>query len=103
MSNPSGTWNVTVSTPFGDQDLTIAIMVDGEKVSGTATHESGSMTFDGGVYRDDKATFDVSLTAPVTTDLKVTLTADGDTISGKAKAGFLSFKATGTRAATPRS
>ena len=98
MSNPSGTWNVTVATPFGDQTLTIAIVVDGEKVSGQATHASGSMKFDGGVYRDDKVKFEVSITTPITTDLKVTLKADGDTIAGKAKAGMLSFKASGTRA-----
>ena len=98
MSNPSGTWNVTVATPFGDQDLKIAIMVDGEKVSGTATNASGSMTFDGGVYRDDTVTFEISITTPITTDLKVTLTADGDTIAGTAKAGMLSLTATGTRA-----
>jgi hypothetical protein len=98
MSNPSGTWNVVVSTPFGEQDLKIQLDVDGEDVSGVATHASGSFPFEGGTYRDDKVKFEVSLTAPVQADLKVTLQADGDAISGKAKAGLLSFKAAGTRA-----
>jgi hypothetical protein len=98
MSNPSGTWNVTVSTPFGPQQLTIDLKVVGEKVSGTATHPSGSMTFDGGTYTDDKVKFRVSLTAPITTELKVSAKADGDTLTGNAKAGMLSFSLAGTRA-----
>lgn len=99
MSNPAGTWNVVVATPFGDQDLEITLVIDGEKVSGTATHPSGAFPFEGGTYRGDKVVFEVSLTAPVTADLKVTLQADGDTISGKAKAGLMpSFKVRGTRA-----
>jgi hypothetical protein len=99
MSTPAGTWNVTVSSPFGDQPLTIEFVVDGEDVSGTATHSAGTFPFSGGTYRDDKVTFDVSLTTPVKADLRVTLQADGDTISGKAKTGILpSFSVTGTRA-----
>jgi hypothetical protein len=98
MSNPSGTWNVTVATPFGDQDLNLTIAVDGEKVRGTARRGSDSMTFTDGTYHDDKVVFEIALTAPITTDLKVTLKADGDTIAGTAKAGLLSFTATGTRA-----
>lgn len=99
MSNPAGTWNVIVATPFGDQDLEISLKVDGEDVSGTAKHPSGTFPFEGGTYRDDTVTFEVSLTAPVATDLKVTVTADGDRISGKAKAGLMpSFTISGTRA-----
>ena len=99
MSNPAGTWKVTVSSPFGDQPLTIDLIVDGHDVSGTATHSAGTFPFTGGEYRDDEVTFQVSLTAPVTADLKVTLRADGDAITGKAKTGILpSFRVTGTRA-----
>ena len=99
MSNPAGSWNVTVATPFGDQEMVLEIVVQGEKVSGHATFAAGGdMRFSGGEYRDDKVTLGMSLTTPVKADLKVTLKADGDTISGKAKAGMLSFKASGTRA-----
>ena len=99
MSNPAGSWNVTVATPFGEQILLIDLVVDGEKVSGTAKHDAGTFPFEGGTYRDDKVVFDVSLEAPVKTDLKVTLKADGDTIDGKAKAGIMpGFAVTGTRA-----
>ncbi|HEV7743148.1 MAG TPA: hypothetical protein VGO65_12105 [Pseudolysinimonas sp.] len=98
MSNPAGTWKVHVATPFGDQDLTIEIVVDGEDVSGTATHSAGTFPFSGGTYRDDKVVFEVALTAPVQADLKVKVRADGDTLTGKARAGLMSFKVTGTRA-----
>lgn len=99
MSNPAGTWNVTVATPFGDQDLVIDLKVDGEDVSGRATHPSGTFPFDGGRYRKDEVVFEVSLEAPVKADLKVTLKAEGDTISGRAKAGLMpSFTVSGTRA-----
>lgn len=98
MSNPSGTWNVTVSSPFGPQQLDMQIVVDGEQVSGAAIHSAGRFPFEGGTYRDDTVRFEVSLTAPVTADLKVKLKADGDTISGKARAGVLSFGLRGTRA-----
>jgi len=100
MSNPAGTWNVTVATPFGDQSLAITLDVSGVAVSGVARHDAGTFPFSGGTYRDDKVVFEVSLEAPVRADLKVTLQADGDSISGKAKAGLMpSFKVTGTRAA----
>ncbi|CAN5365810.1 hypothetical protein BH09ACT4_BH09ACT4_09350 [soil metagenome] len=100
MSNPAGTWNFTVATPFGDQTLVVELAVDGDKVSGTATHDSGMFPLTDGSYRDGKVVFELSLTTPVTADLKVTLKADGDTMSGKAKAGLLSFKMTGTRASS---
>lgn len=98
MSNPAGTWNVNVSTPFGDQQLSISIVVDGSDVSGVATHESGTYPFSGGTYVNDKVTFEVSLTSPIKADLKIKVQADGDTITGKAKAGMLSLKVKGTRA-----
>lgn len=99
MSDPTGTWNVTVASPFGDQQLTIELVVTGESVSGVANHSAGRFPVDGGTYRDDTVRFDVSLTEPITTNLTITLTAEGDTISGKAKAGiFPSFTVTGTRA-----
>lgn len=99
MSDPAGIWDLTVATPFGDQQLVFEIVVDGESVSGAANHSSGRFPFDGGTYRNDKVEFEVSLTAPVTADLKVKLQADGDTISGTAKAGLIpAFQITGTRA-----
>jgi hypothetical protein len=99
MSNPAGTWNLAVASPFGDQKLTVELVVDGSAVSGVATHEAGTFPFTGGSYRDDKAVFEMRLTEPIKADLKVTLTADGDSIAGKAKTGiFPSFKVTGTRA-----
>jgi len=99
MSNPAGTWNVTVATPFGDQDLAIELKIDGEKVSGTAKHPSGTFPFEGGSYTDDTVKFEVSLEAPVKADLTVTVKADGDSLTGKAKAGLMpSFTITGTRA-----
>jgi hypothetical protein len=104
MSDLAGTWNVVVATPFGDQDLSIDLVVDGAgpgstAVSGVARHAAGTFPFEGGTLKGDTATFRVSMTAPVTADLKVTLTADGDTISGKAKAGLMpSFAVHGRRA-----
>jgi hypothetical protein len=97
--NPQGTWNVVVSTPFGDQDLSIDIVVDGQNVSGVARHSSGAFPFQGGALTGDTVTFDVSLTAPVTADLKITMTFDGDTVTGTAKAGLMpGFPIAGHRA-----
>lgn len=96
---PSGTWDVVVSTPFGDQDLSIDIVVDGTDVSGVSRHSSGTFPFEGGTLTGDTVTFDVSLTAPVTADLKITMTFDGDTVTGKAKAGLMpGFTIRGSRA-----
>jgi hypothetical protein len=89
MSDLAGTWNVVVATPFGDQDLRIDLVVDGAAVSGVARHAAGTFPFEGGTLKGGTATFRVSMTAPVTADLKVTLTAEGDTISGTAKAGLM--------------
>jgi hypothetical protein len=104
VSGVAGIWDVIVSTPFGDQDLTIDLVVDGTApggtaVSGVARHAAGTFPFEGGTLKGHTVTFRVSMTAPVTADLKVTLTADGDTISGKAKAGLMpSFAVHGRRA-----
>jgi hypothetical protein len=99
MTEVAGTWDVVVATPFGEQDLVIDLVADGADVSGVARHAAGTFPFEGGTLREDTVTFEVSMTAPVTADLKVTLRVDGDTISGKAKAGLMpSFAVRGTRA-----
>ena len=97
--SPSGRWNVVVATPFGDQDLSIDLVVDGTDVSGVSRHSSGTFPFEGGTLTGDTVTFDVSLTAPVTADLTITMTFDGDTVTGTAKAGLMpGFTITGQRA-----
>ncbi len=99
MSEISGTWDVVVATPFGDQDLSIDIVVDGTAVSGVSRHSSGTFPFEGGTLAGDTVTFDVTLTSPVTADLKITMTFDGDTVTGTAKTGLMpGFRITGRRA-----
>ncbi len=99
MSEIAGTWDVVVATPFGDQDLSVDLVVDGTEVSGVSRHAAGTFPFRGGTLADDTVTFDVTLTSPVTADLTITMTFDGDTVTGKAKSGLMpGFRITGRRA-----
>ncbi len=101
MTDPAGTWELDVVTPFGSQQLQLELATDGATVTGTASLGSTSVPIRDGRLAGELLTFEVDVTDPMELTLAVKLTLDGDSLTGKAKAkGKLlpSAKVTGTRA-----
>ncbi len=101
MTDPSGTWDVDVVTPFGSQRLRLELAAKGPALTGTASLGSTRVPIRDGQVAGERLTFEVDVTDPMQLTLAVKLTIDGDALSGKAKAkGKLlpSAKVTGARA-----
>ena len=98
----AGTWNMTIDTPIGKQKATLVLSQGaGGSWSGTSesldTGEKGELT-DVTVNGND-VSWHQSVTKPMKLNLKCNVTIDGDTLSGKAKAGmFPAVTMTGERA-----
>ena len=102
MTDPSGTWEVEVVTPFGTQGLQLDLEATASAVTGTASLGSTRVPIRDGSITGEPLTFEVDVTDPMELTLAVKLTIDGDTLTGKAKAkGKLlpSAKVTGRRVA----
>jgi hypothetical protein len=83
----AGNWKITVKTPMGDQQSTLALKVDGTTLRGTQTSAFGVSELTGGVVNGNSATWNTKMTSPFTMDLEFSATFDGDKISGNVKAG----------------
>jgi hypothetical protein len=98
----AGTWNMTIDTPLGKQHARL------ELTEGTdGTWQGTSHSTDSGETSDltdisvsgNDVSWQQAVTKPMKLNLKCTVTIDGDTLSGKAKAGmFPAVKMTGERA-----
>ncbi len=95
-----GEWDLTVKGPTGPQETVLNLKSSGGVLSGTQSGEGMSNEVEEITY--DAATGDISwayrITKPMKLTLKFTGKADGNTISGKVKAGFMgSFNYTATK------
>jgi hypothetical protein len=100
MTDPAGTWEVEVDTPFGSQQLQLELETTGSALTGSASLGSTKVPIRNGRLAGEHLSFEVDVTDPMQLTLAVKLTVDGDTLTGKAKAkGKLlpSAKVTGTR------
>lgn len=96
-----GDWRLVVNSPMGKQHISVTLRDDGGTLAGVLTNDANKKTaeiFDGAVTGDE-AQWKVSLQ-----DVKMTMafdvTATGDSMSGKVKAGrFGRFGVSGQRAA----
>lgn len=94
-----GTWNVTMDTPMGAQQMTITFVTDGGKLSGKLAGAQGEMEFTDGTVDGDNLAWTVKLEQPMPMEIETTATVDGDNLSGESKLGsFGTAKLTGTRA-----
>lgn len=95
----SGTYNVAVKTPMGEQSGTFTITASGDTFTGTLTGGLGSMDARNGKVQGTALTWQMDMKVPMPMTLDCTATVDGDTISGDVKAGpFGSMPLTGMRA-----
>lgn len=94
-----GTWNVTMDTPMGAQQMTITFVSNGNELSGKLGSPQGEMEFTGGTIDGDNLAWTVAIEQPMPMNIETTATIDGDNITGESKLGsFGTAKLTGTRA-----
>jgi hypothetical protein len=83
-----GTWQITAQTPMGEQQSTVELTQEGDKLTGRMTAPEESAIYAGSVSGDE-LTWRVDITKPMSLKLHVTATLDGESMSGKIKAGML--------------
>ncbi len=90
-----GKWNITVSTPMGEQTSTLTLNDDG---TGTTASQLGSSEFTGAKIDGDSVTFSVKIDAGgQEMVLNATATAEGDAITGKYETSMGDAPFTGQR------
>ena len=96
----TGTWNLSIATPMGEQKVELDIEQQGSEVSGVSRNElEGEQPILEPVLDGNKLSWKSNITKPIRAVAKMTLTFDGDSATGTAKAGmFPSAKITGHRA-----
>jgi hypothetical protein len=99
VSSVDGTWNTSMSTPMGKQDVVFTFVTDGGTLTGTAMQGGQSTELTDGTVDGDNVAFGLSVTVPMPLNLSFSLAVAGDDISGTVKAGpFPAIPLTGTRA-----
>jgi hypothetical protein len=99
MAGADGTWNVTMDSPMGAQQVTLKLVTDGTSLSGSLGGPQGEMPFENGTVDGNNLAWTVSIDQPMPMQIETTATVDGDNLTGEAKLGtFGSAKLTGTRA-----
>ena len=94
-----GTWNISIETPMGTRNSTLALKSEGDKLTGTQSEGNRSTEIADGAVSGNQVSWKVSIDKPVAMELKFSGEVEGDKISGKASAGmFGSFPFSGTRA-----
>ena len=97
----TGTYDIMIKTPMGDQKGKLVVNADGDSFSGSvASDMMGSMDIAGGKVSGNTLTWTMDMKVPMPMTLECDATVDGDAISGSVKAGmFGSMAMSGARAA----
>ncbi|MFE7779318.1 hypothetical protein ACFU5O_36740 [Streptomyces sp. NPDC057445] len=95
-----GSWEFTIDSPIGKQSLWVDLKSEGEALTGKCRANGQVIDPDirDGKVDGDLVSFKVKSLKPVPLTMKLTLTRNGDTMTGKAKPGmFGTFPVTGKR------
>ncbi len=99
MAGVDGTYDVVVKSPLGDQKSTLTVKSDGATFTGTNAGAMGSNDISGDV-NGNTLSWKQQMTVPMPMTLDMSVTVDGDAVSGTVGAGaFGSFPLAGTRVA----
>ncbi|MFC9708729.1 DJ-1/PfpI family protein [Paenibacillus sp. NPDC056933] len=94
----AGNWDATIATPVGKLEVKLCITTSNNVIEGTATQGDETIAFLNPVFYNNKLTWSLAITKPMRLNLKFEVGADGDQMSGIAKAGLLpASKLTGKR------
>jgi len=83
-----GTWQITVNTPMGAQATTLSLRTEGATLSGEQSADESTTSIYDGSIEGDEVRWKVDVTKPMALTVSFRGKIDGDTISGKAKAGM---------------
>jgi len=89
MAKVDGVWEVVTQTPMGEQRARMTIVSEGDTFTGSSESEFASFVLENGRIVGDEITWTMQLTVPMKLTLEGRATIEGDTITGKIKAGFL--------------
>lgn len=93
-----GDWDTAIATPVGKLEVKLSISTKDGIIQGTATQGDETVKFMNPVLQDDKLAWSLRITKPLRLNLKFEVVADGDHMTGVAKAGVLpASKLTGKR------
>lgn len=98
----TGTYDVTIKSPMGDQNgtLTVASADGGSFTGNIASGMMGTMDITDGKVDGNTLSWTMKMTSPMPMDLTCEATVDGDTITGKIDTGaFGAMDLSGTRTA----
>lgn len=97
--NPTGTWNIAMKTPMGNEEAKLELAATGDVLSGRLSGPQGEEDIVDGVVNGNALSWNVKLKKPMKMTLKFTVDVDGDSMTGKVKLGIVgSGEVTGTRA-----
>jgi hypothetical protein len=98
MADVDGSWDCTVKSPLGDQNMTLTVTSQGDTFTGVATGAMGAGDVTGTVS-GNTISWKLQMTVPMPMTLDCEATAEGDTLTGTVGAGaFGSFPLSGKRA-----
>ncbi|HEY1075203.1 MAG TPA: cytochrome P450 [Fontimonas sp.] len=93
-----GSWTITVKGPTGAESTQLVLQNNGGKLSGTQSGRGMTADILDAKYDNGKISWINQITKPMKMKVEFNGTVDGNTMSGKAKAGFIgSFPFTGTK------
>jgi hypothetical protein len=93
-----GTWEITVQSPIGAQPSTVVLSTEGGMLTGEQAGNGESGPIYDGKLDGDNVSWAVDVSKPMSLTVKFSGTIEGDTISGKVKAGmFPAMAFTGSR------
>lgn len=93
-----GNWDATIVTPIGKLQVKLSISTSKHMIQGTATQGDETVEFLNPVFQDNRLIWSLRITKPMRLNLKFEVTANGDHMTGIAKAGILpASKLTGKR------
>ncbi|WP_248927586.1 DJ-1/PfpI family protein [Paenibacillus hamazuiensis] len=93
-----GDWDTTIATPVGKLQVKLSISTSNGMIQGKATQGSETVELLNPVLQDNKLAWSLQITKPMRLNLKFEVAADGDHMTGIAKAGMLpASKLTGKR------
>ncbi len=93
-------WDLSVSTPIGQQYVRLVLRETPDGLDGEAQGKEETVQLSDLVRVGDRLTWAQSITRPMRLNLRFEVTVQGDEMTGTAKAGrFPGSKVTGTRVA----
>jgi hypothetical protein len=98
MSAATGTWDLTIKTPIGTQQVELRLWDEGGILAGVAAGAQETVPLIDPVLDGDALTWQQAITKPMRLNLRFEVSIDGNTMTGTSKAGRLArSKVTGNR------